>query len=424
MPTFRYSTGSSAATIEAPDRASALRQLTSKGIAPSAFEELSARQARAAASLKPGMGAGGGATGAVARTARGKLSLSQTSAFIRELQTALSAGLPLIPALRTLKRSRDRSRSRTSAIEASMLAHLISEVEQGKSLAEACGAWGQPFDELQVNLLRAGEASGKLSDVMVQDADLLDRSLALRRSILSATIYPLMLTVLVTIAIVVVSVYIVPTVLKPLADNNVPLPWPTLVVKGFTDFITGYWYVVLGLIALGALGFRALRANPSSRLAMDGMLIRVPLLGPMLVEAAVARFTRTLGTLVTSGLPLLTALRLSTATITNNAMRKAAEAVADEVQAGKTIAEPMEKAGFFPPLLVQVVSLGERSGRLPELLNQAAVALEDRTQMRVRLFSEALRPILVVLIAFVVAFVVAAILFALLAMQDAIGGPQ
>jgi type II secretory pathway component PulF len=134
----------------------------------------------------------------------------------------------------------------------------------------------------------------------------------------------------------------------------------------------------------------------------------------------VARFTRTLGTLVQAGLGVLPALKLTGATVTNSAMRQAVERVAERVSAGRTIAEPLEESGYFPALLVQIVSLGERSGKLPELLSQAATAMEERTAARVRVFTEALKPILIMIVAGVVAFVIASILFAMLAVQDAI----
>jgi type II secretory pathway component PulF len=211
-------------------------------------------------------------------------------------------------------------------------------------------------------------------------------------------------------------------VLKPLESQNVKLPLPTLIVKGFAEFVGRFWWLILGGIAIIVVAWTRARAVPSTRLTIDRVTLKIPLLGPMLGEAAVARFTRTLGTLVKAGLPVLSALRLTAATVTNTAMKAAVFNVCEQVAGGKTIAEPLEKTGYFPPLLVQIVSLGERSGRLPELLTQAAHSMEERTANRIRIFTEALRPLLVVIIALVVGFVVASILFALLALQDSLGG--
>lgn len=399
MPTFSYTAASASATIEAPDRASAVRSLMARGVAPTRLEEVRSRPT----------GRGG-----MALFGSGTMSLPETAAFVRELGTALSAGLPLVPALRTLARVR-----RTPA-QTRMLAHLLDKVEHGATLADAMRTWGRPFDELLVNLVRAGEASGRLPDVLTQAAELLDRSLAMRRAITGALVYPAFLFVLVLIAVVVLVTFIMPMVLKTIEGTGVKLPWSTLALKALADFVGAYWWL-LGLAGAGLVVlWQRLRSRPSSRYTMDKLALKLPLVGPMLTEAAVARLTRTLSTLVRAGLPVLQGLRLTSATITNSALRRSLADVAEQVSTGKTIADPMEKSGYFPPLLVQIVSLGERSGKLPELLAQAAHALEERTAVRVRVFTEALKPILILIVAGVVGFVIASILFALLAIQDSL----
>lgn len=400
MPIFSYNTGGTTATIEASDRSAALRLLVQRGVAPASLTEVSSRRA-----------AGG--------SRRGKISLADLAGFIRELGTALQAGLPLMAALRTLAKARQRK----GGAQLRMLEHLIEKVEHGSPLAEACRSWGRPFDELTCNLIKAGESSGKLAEVLEQNAELLDKGLAMRRAIIGATVYPAFLGLLILIAVTVTATVIVPAVLKPLQESNITLPWPTRVVKGFADFVGGYWWAI-GLAIVGlVIQWGRMRANPRTREMIDGIALKTPLLGPMLTEALVARFARTFGTLINAGLPVLWALRLSAGTVSNLAMRRAVGLVAEEVAGGKTIAEPLEKTGFFPPLLVQIVALGERSGRLPQLLRQATTALEERTAVRVQLFARAIEPALIVIGALIVGFVVAAILLAMLEMQNAIGGP-
>jgi type II secretory pathway component PulF len=259
--------------------------------------------------------------------------------------------------------------------------------------------------------------------VLTQSATLLDKDLKLRRSLMGATMYPLILTVLVTVAVVVVVTFIVPKVLGPLQSSMGAraLPLPTRIVQGAATFVESYWWLVLG-IAGGTL-FIASRiyASPGPRLAIDRFLLKVPILGRLLRDVAVARFTRTLGTLVSAGIPALSALRLTKNTLGNVAMEKEIDYVCDEVSHGKTIADPMERSGYFPPLLVQIVGVGERSGRLPQMLNQAANAFEDRTDSSVKLFTTALPPVLVVVLACIVGFVVAAILLPLLELQEYVG---
>ncbi|MCW5764521.1 MAG: type II secretion system F family protein [Phycisphaeraceae bacterium] len=434
MPTFRYKSSSQSAggagVIDAPDRAAAVRLLVGRGITPAAVEALDGPVPEPKPSPAKGSAGQNGRAGQAqsptapqarpsaspAPTRRGRaMNLGETASFIRELATATQAGLPLVPALRTLAKS-----GRTPA-QSAMLAHLIERVEQGTALAEACRSWGKPFDELVVNLIRAGEVSGRLTDVLHQCADLLEKDLELRRSIMGATLYPAILTVLVGAAVVVVTTFIVPQVLKPLKGQNIVLPLPTRIVEGFAGFMSTYWWLVMGAIAALILAWSRARATPGPRLVIDRTILATPVLGPLVRDALVARFTRTLGTLVKAGLPVLSALRLTAATITNHAMRGAVNVVCDQVAAGKTIAEPLERTGLFPPLLVQIVSLGERSGRLPDLLTQAAGALEGRTETRVKIFTTILPPLLIVMLAVIVGCVVAAIILPLLQMQDAVG---
>jgi len=453
VPAFRYtaiaptsghgaggngSAGTGGGVIEAPDRPSAVRLLTQRGITPTTIEpmgdggsaravsgrgaankdEAGASQASSAAPVKSGSG-GVGVGGEVAAPVAGRhgraMSLPETASFVRELATAIQAGLPLVPALRTIAKQ-----GRTDAQKA-MLAHLISSVEQGSTLAAAAQSWGKPFGELLVSLIRAGESSGKLGDVLQQAADLLERDVALRRSVLSATLYPAILTVLTGAAITIVTTVIVPQVLKPFAGRLDKLPLPMRIINGFAEAVGSYWWAILAALALGAVMWQRARQTEPSRTTIDRLTLKMPLFGPVVRDALVARFTRTLGTLVSAGLPVLPALRLTGATITNRAMQQAVMNVCEEVAAGKTIAEPLERAGIFPALLVQIVGLGERSGRLPELLRSAATALDGRTETRVKVITSILPPILIVIVALLVGGVVAAVILTLLEMQNAVG---
>jgi len=416
MATFAYRTLSKkaavgfggAATIEAPDRASAVRELVRRGESPASIEQVASNGA-----LRRGDGAADRAARAGVFSRR-VMSLSEMSSLIRELATALQAGLPLVQSLKTIAKQGRTVRQKA------MLDQVIGQVEHGKSLADAMASWGPPFGDLTVNLTRAGDMSGRLPEVLAQAAELLDRDVKLRRSILSATLYPMILGVLVVAAIIVVVTFIVPQLLKQFVGQAAHLPWPTQVVQGVADFFAGYWWLILPSIAGGVYLLRRVYASPAGRLWIDMRLLKVPLLGRLLQDVAVARFTRTLGTLTAAGIPVLTALRVTKGTLGNKAMERVIEEVAERVAAGRTIAEVMENSSYFPPMLVQIVNLGERSGRLDELLGQAAKAFEDRTEMSVKLFTTALPPILVVILAGVVGFVVLAIMMALLEFQNSV----
>lgn len=410
MGTFVYKTaamGAAArgATIDAPDRAAAVRTLMSRGETPLSVEPVAGQAAPGSAQPLPrsaGLSLGGSV-----------MSRGEMASMIRELGTALMAGLPLLQALKTI------ARQGRSPRQQEMLRSVIEQVEAGKSLADAMENWGRPFSELTISLTNAGEQSGKMAEVLMHTADLLDRDVKLRRSITSATLYPAILLTLVVVAVIVVVTFIVPNVLKQLSGTGVSLPWPTLVVKLVADFFAGYWWAVLISISAFLFWWNRYYSSPQGRLATDRRLLKVPILGNMLRDVAVARFTRTLGTLTRAGIPIVQSLRITRNTLGNRAMEQVIDDVVEQVSAGKTIADPMERSGYFPPMLVQIVNLGERSGRLDELLSQASTAFEEKTEQSVKLFTAALPPVLVVGLACVVGFVVAAILLALLQVQDA-----
>ncbi|MCC6660275.1 MAG: type II secretion system F family protein [Phycisphaerales bacterium] len=407
MPTFRYESlaAGGAGTVEAADRASAVRELLRRGVTPSEVVPLTGPTRS-----EPGAPA----TGSSFTFTPSVMSRAEMATFIRELATAVQAGLPLVQGLRTIASQLHRPRQKA------MLTSIIDQVEHGRSLGDAAETWGRPFTDLTVNLIRSGEVSGRLPEVLLQAADLLDRDVKMRRSLLAALLYPLILLALISAAIVVIVTVIVPQVLKSI-EGVATLPLPTRIVQGFAAFLGAWgWAVVLGIVVVIFLLKRTL-ARPGPRLWVDTQLLRVPILGRLLRDVAVARFTRTLGTLTAAGIPVLAALRTTRGTLGNKAMERVIDDVAEQIAAGRTIAEPLQKSGYFPPMLVQIVSMGERSGRLDQMLSQAAGAFEDRTETSLKLFTTALPPLLVALMAGIVGFIVLAILLPMLEMQDAVG---
>lgn len=402
MGTFRYQIagqGSASATIEAPDRASAVRMLIGQGITPTRVEPVAERK---------------GASRSV--RGRGVMSRGEMASLMRELATAVDAGLPLVPALRTIARQ-GRSESQRA-----MLNEIIAGVEQGKSLSDAMRAWGRPFSDLTVNMVHAGEASGRLGEVLSQIAELLEKDVKLRRSILSATLYPMILLALIIGAVVVIVTVIVPRILSQFEGGISELPLPTRIVKGVADAFSGYWWAILPAVLLVAIACVRIYRDPASRLVIDRTFLSIPVVGRLLRDVAVARFTRTLGTLTSAGVPVLQALRVTKGTLGNRAMERVIDDVCDQVSHGRTIADPMEQSGHFPPMLVQIVNMGERSGRLDELLMRAAGSFEERTEMSVKVLTTVIPPLLVMVMAGLVGFIILAILLPILSLQENFAG--
>lgn len=405
MPTFRYqaidsSGAASAGTLDAPDRPGAMRVLEQRGLVPVAIDT-------------EGRSAGAGSR---TREARPTISRAETANLVRELATALEAGLPLLQALRTTRRQAGNRK-----LEA-ILDFLIDRVEAGQPLAKAAQEYGPPFDDLVVGMFRAADATGRTSEILHQLADLLDRAVELRREVTAATVYPLIVAGLIAVSTVVLVTFLLPRLMAPIAgQTGMTLPWPTMVLLAVADFIKSWWWALAGALVGAVFLWRWWIRDPRNRLLVDTTLLRIPVLGRLLRDVAVARFTRTLGTLASAGVPILTALRIVRDTLGNTALMNAIDEVGDKVTTGQSLADPLERSGHFPALLIQIVNIGERSGRLESMLLHAATAFDRQVNSSLRIFTKALPPLLLVVMASIAAFVLAAIILPLLQMQEAIG---
>ena len=416
MPTFRYQglgAASSGGTIQAEDRADAIRILTRTGIVATSIENESEPQGRSARIASPKK------ISISNRRLKGRPSMSRTdlTSFIREIATALEAGLPLMQSLRTVRR---QASGRALPV---ILDFLIERVEAGVPLHQAAKEYGPPFDDMTVGMFRAADASGRNAEVLHQLADLLDRSVELRREVVGATVYPMIVAGLISISVVVLITFVLPRLMAPITGQpGVELPFPTKVLLGLAGFITGWWWAIALATVAAIVGWRRWISQPQNRMLVDLTLLRLPIVGVLLRDVAVARFTRTLGTLVSAGIPILQALRVVRDTLGNSAMMAAIDEVQERVTTGSSLADPLERSGLFPPLLIQIVNIGERSGRLEPMLMHAATAFDRQVNNSLKVFTKALPPILLIVMGLVAGFVLLGILLPLLNLQAAIGG--
>jgi type II secretory pathway component PulF len=432
MPTFRHESidrggAVSAGVISAPDRSAAMRMLQAQGMAP---VSIVAAEPEPKSARRPASGGGRASApsnaidlGAAlrglsgARSGRPTLKRGELANIIRELATAIEAGLPLLNALKTTRRQA------SGKAQPVILDFVIERVEAGRPLHEALEEYGAPFDDMIVGMVRAADASGRMSEVMHQLADLLDRSVELRRELIGATIYPLIVAFMIGVSIVIAVTFLLPRLLAPiLGQPGVTIPFPTKVLLAFADLVNNWWWAILGVVGIGFIAVRRWLAVRENRRRVDLLMLRTPVLGTLLRDVAVARFTRTLGTLVSAGLPILSALKIVRDTLGNLVLVEAIDGVQEKVTTGQSLAEPLERCGFFPPLLVQIVNIGEKSGRLEPMLLHAAGAFDRQVNNSLKLFTKLLPPVLLVFMALIAAFVLAGILLPLLEMQKALGG--
>ncbi len=386
-------------TVTAPSRNAAMDRIRALGRTPTDVVESS----------------GAGDTRAVGRPT---IPVAEVANLMRELATGIEAGLPLMQSLVTVRRQSPGVK------QSAILDFLIERVEAGRPLHEACREYGAPFDDMIVGMLRAADASGRMHEVLHQLSDLLERGIELRRELIGATIYPMIVLAIMGLSVTIFVTILLPKLMVPLQQQGVPLPWPTLVLLGFADFITAWWWAILGGGVIGWFAWRAWSVVPANRRIIDGLLLRIPVLGVLLRDIAVARFTRTLGTLSSAGVPILSALGIVRDTLGNTVMMDAIDEVREKVTTGGSLATPLERSGHFPPLLVQIVNLGERSGRLEGMLMHAAGAFDRQVNNSLKIFTKALPPFLLVVMAGVAAFVLSAILLPLLEMQEAVAGSR
>ena len=416
----------SSGVVVASDRASALRMVQSRGLTPLKVESDEAPNSAARAAVKKPAKSQSSLTGSTQITLpnwmtlgprRPTLSRSDMSNLVRELATAIEAGLPLMQALRIVRKQAP-GKSLPVILDA-----LIAKVEAGQPLYEAMKAYGAPFDDMIIGMARAADASGRMPEILHQLADLLDRSVELKRELIGATVYPMIVASLILASVTLLVTVILPQLMIPLAGQpGMVLPLPTRILLSFAWFMSNFWWLLV-LMTFGAIiAARNWLQDAEHRRMKDYALLKTPLLGKLLRDVAVARFTRTLGTLVSAGLPILQSLRITKDTLGNAVLMKAIEEVEEKVTTGQSLAEPLERCGFFPPLLIQIVNIGEKSGRLESMLLHAATAFDRQVNSSIKIFTKSLPPILLVIMAIIAGFVLAGILMPLLQLQSALGG--
>ena len=404
MPSFRYQALASDGAIQngsivASDRATAMRLLQQKGETP-----LDLVMSEADAAAESGRA-----------VSRPTITRSELADLVRELATALEAGLPLMQALRTVRRQAANRNMQA------ILDFIIERVEAGVPFHTAAKEYGPPFDDMTTGMLRAADASGRTAEILHQLGDLLERSVELRREVVGAIIYPLMIAGLIAVSVVVLIAFVLPRVMKPILQANLELPLPTQILMGMSDFVGSWWMALIAAMLLAGVSWRNWIQKPQNRLRFDTFLLGLPVVGQLVRDIAVARFTRTLGTLVSAGIPILNALRIVRDTLGNQALMQAIDQVSDKVSTGQSLADPLERCGHFPPLLVQIVNIGERSGRLEQMLLHAAGSFDRQVNNSLKLFTRILPTILLVVMALIASFVLSAILLPIIELQKAAG---
>jgi type IV pilus assembly protein PilC len=310
--------------------------------------------------------------------------------FTRQFATMINSGLPLVQSLDILAEQTENSALRKTIQE------ILYDVESGHTLADAMGKHEKIFSELYVNMVAAGEAGGILDTILLRLATFLEKNDALRRKIKGAMVYPAVIFSVAGAAIVILLIFVIPTFQSMFESAGIPLPLPTRLVIGASAFLQGYWWAVgAGLIA-AVIATRQYYATNSGKLVIDRGLLAMPILGDLQRKAAVARFTRTLGTLVSSGVSILEGLEITAKTAGNRVIHDAVMGSRASIAGGETIAGPLKESGVFPPMVVQMINVGEQTGGLDEMLTKIADFYDEEVDAAVETLLSAMEPIMIV----------------------------
>lgn len=335
---------------------------------------------------------------------RRRIRAADTALFSRQLADLLKAGINLNRALGTLTRQTSNPQF------AEVVAQIQADVAAGTPLADALERHPRVFTTLYASMVRAGETGGFLEDVLQRSAIFAEKEQELRGRITSALIYPTLLVVVGISAVAFLLTFFIPRFALIFKDLGGQLPGITRAMLGLSELLAGFWWAILAVLLFAVLAFWRWRQTPQGRLAFDRLKLRVPALGDVLRKTAVARFTRTLGTLLKSGVPILTAIDIAKEALGNAVLQLDAAEAAAAVKEGRSLAEPLARSPHFPPVVVDMIAVGDESGNLDDVLIHVADTYDREVDRAVRVFVSLLEPVLLMFMAVIVGLIVISML--------------
>lgn len=338
--------------------------------------------------------------------------------FTRQFGTMINAGLPLIQCLEILSTQSENATLRKSVGE------IKVQVEGGSTFSDALRKHPKIFDDLYVNMVHAGEVGGLLDTILARLSKHIEKAMKLKGQIKSAMVYPAAIVGIAGIVITVLMIWVIPVfekMFKEMSGGKMALPGPTQLVIDMSNFAQAYWYIILGVTVATVVGIKKYYATPQGRLAIDKLLLKLPVFGDLIRKASVAKFTRTLGTLLASGVPLLEALTICAKTSGNKVVEGALLDAKVSISGGKTISEPLAKSGTFPKMVTHMISVGESTGALDSMLGKIADFYEDEVDQAVTNLTALLEPMMMVFLGTTVGFIVVAMYLPIFTMASAIG---
>jgi len=334
--------------------------------------------------------------------------------FTRQFATMINAGLPLVQSLDILAKQTENPSLKE------VVRQVVFDVEAGNTLADAFRKHPKAFSDLYVNMIAAGEAGGILDTILLRLATFMEKNDALVRKVKGAMVYPLVIMSVAVIAITILLIFVIPTFASMFASVNQELPLPTRIVIAMSKFLTSYWWAIIAVVVAAWMAVKRYYATDNGKKVIDTLLINAPVLGDVIRKSAVSRFTRTLGTLVSSGVAILDGLEITAKTAGNRVIHDAVMESRASIAGGETIAGPLEKSKVFPPMVVSMIAVGEQTGGLDEMLGKIADFYDEEVDVAVSALLSLMEPLMIVVLGVVVGGMVIAMYLPIFDMMNAV----
>ena len=403
MPVYQYKGyrndgGAAAGIIDAESQKVARVKLRKVGVFPTDMVEQGSDSITASS-----------ATGTSGKSAVGigrspALSTTDVAMMTRQLATLLVAGLPLVEALGVMVDQTEKK-----AVK-SLMADIREEIRGGASYSAVLERYPREFSQIYVHMVRAGEASGALDQILFRLAEFLEKQLALKHKVTNAVLYPALMLIVGASVLFFLMTFVVPKITAVFTSLKQALPWPTVVLMSISQFLADYWAVILGGVGLIVWLVRRAMKTEAGQLAADRWLLKVPLLGEVARMVAISRLTSTLATMLASGVQLLDAKDVAKRVMNNRVLEHAVEGARQNIREGETIAEPLKRSGEFPALVTHMIAVGERSGEMEEMLRRIGQIYDGEVDRVITRFTSLLEPIMILVMGVLVFCIVVAIL--------------
>ena len=409
MPKFAYKATNKEGkdqfgVLEAESQALAVQDIRNMGLFPTHIREARKSDEKRARKKKGGL----------EDIYFGGLKWKEVVIMTRQLSTLIDAGLPLLRSLNILVVQLKASKLRD------ILRDISADVQSGSTFSEALAKHPKAFDRLYVNMVKAGEVGGMLETVLARLAAFMEKRMALIRKVRGALVYPIFVVFVACVIVTFLLIKVVPVFAEIFEEFGKGLPAPTQFLVDASAFIQYQWWKILLYFSSTIIFFKLIRKVPIIQRIIDRVSLKIPLVGNLVTKVAVARFARTLGTLLTSGVPILQALKITKDTISNSVIQDAIQKVHDRIKEGDTIAVPLDESKVFPPMVVNMIDVGEETGSLDAMLNKIADIYDNEVEIAVEALLSLMEPAIIIILGGIIGFIVIALYLPIFTLGDAL----